>query len=338
MMHWILAAVLPATAMAAILDFKPQGFEVRAGDRLIVRGYDGDIKFVATKGNQMVVKVRQETSESVSGGVRSSMDEWNLALQRTGSGIEMIVQSPPGKDVWRQLLATGGVPKYMVEIQSPAVPADVTWRNGRMTFENWSADIRVGMQDGQAVVNGATGDVKIVGQDCEIRVKGRSGRVDVESYSGKIYLDDIKGAIGVENFAGETSVNRSEGNLDFKSYRAPLSVAGGKGRVEFETIRGPIKVTGFSGDLKGRSDEAPVTAKVSSAGEVRISTQSGPVTLDLPNSAAMVSAASVEGGISGPPHLKSEQMAGQRVMRGRLRGSTEGVVVVRTQSGPVRIR
>lgn len=342
MQQWLFALVLifaiAGRSEAAVLEFKPLGVEVKSRDRILIKGFDGDVKLVASKGNMLTAKIKQETPEPMAPELRSSLDEWNISLQRSDQGVDVIVQSPHTKEVWRKVIASGGAPKFHLEISAPPVPLDMAWRNGKVVIENWAANVRVGMQDGSSQVIGGQGDLKITGHDLEIRVKNRSGKVAVESYSGKVTIESCKGSIEVENFNGETLLAQNEGHQEFHGFKTPLVVNGGRGKVEFETVRGPIKIANFQGNLKGTSDEAPVTAKISQSDEVRITTQSGAVTLDLPGSAASLSVASVEGGISGPSYLRSEQLAGQRVMRGRLRGSADGSVVIRTQSGPIRVR
>ncbi|MGE0764210.1 MAG: hypothetical protein AB7N80_13090 [Bdellovibrionales bacterium] len=334
----LLLALLTQPCWAAVLDFKPLALPIQAKDQLLIKGFDGDVKLNVGKANQLIVKVRQETNDKAAAIVRQTLDEWNFSLQRGTTGIEIVVQGPQAREVWRQVLVSGGAPKFHLDITAPAIPVEMAWRSGKVNVDNWNASLRMTLQEGAVAVNGGTGDAKVVGQDVEIRIKNRIGRVVAESYNGKIHLDNIKGNIDIENFTGDTIVSQSEGNVDFRTFKSPLNLVGGKGRLDFSTVRGPIKLANFSGDLKGMSDEAPITAKISNASEVRITTQSGPVALDLPNSSASVTAASVEGGISGPSHMKADQLAGQRVMRGRLRGSVEGSVVVRTQSGPIRIR
>lgn len=325
-------------ASAAMLEYKPLALETKATDQILIRGFDGDIRIQQAKGNQLVVKVRQETPERSAGALKQSLDEWNFSLQRVDAGIEISVQSPQAREVWRQILQGGGTPKFHLEISAPARTLELAWRSGNVSLDNWGAKAYLSVMQGQIQVQGGAGDLRAIGQEVEVRVKGRTGKVEVESYSGKVILEDIKGPLEVEAFSGEASVSRCEGQITLRTFKAPLNVVGGKGRVEFETIRGPLKITNFSGDLKGVSDEAAVTAKLAGAGDVRVVTQGGPVSLDVPGSGASVSASSVEGAITGPPHMRADQMAGSRVMRGRLKGSSEGTIVVRTQTGSIRIR
>ena len=325
-------------ANAAMLDFKPTAVEVKSSDQLLIKGFDGDVKLIIGKSNQLVVKVREETNETATAIVRQSLDEWNFSLQRGKHGVEIQVQSPHDKEVWRQILVNGGAPKFHIEITAPAMPVEMDWRSGKVIVENWQALLKIALQEGLVQITGGIGSTKLIGQEVEIRIKNRTGRVIAESYNGKINLDGVKGNCDIENFSGDTVVGQTEGQIDFRTFKSPLSIVASKGRVDFNTVRGPVKISGFSGDLKGVSDEASITAKMTSVSEVRITTQSGAVSLDLPNSSANVSASSIEGGITGPSHMKSDQLAGQRVMRGRLRGAVDGSIIVRTQSGAIKIR
>jgi DUF4097 and DUF4098 domain-containing protein YvlB len=323
---------------AAVTEFKPLAMETKPGDTMAVRGFDGDVKIMHGKAAQVVVKVRLETSESANSAIRKSLDEWNFSMQRGETGIEISVQSPHTKEVWREILKSGGAPKYHLEVTAPSMPLELVWRNGNVTLDNWSAKGQVSIQQGQVTALGGSGDLRAVGQEANITVRNRAGKVDAESYSGKVLVDSVKGSVEAESFTGEATVQRSEGQIAVRGFKAPLTVTGGKGRIDFETVRGPVKVNNFGGDLRGTTDEAPVTAKLAGAENVRITSGAGSVTLDLVNSGASVSATSTEGSITGPPHLRADQMAGQKVMRGRLKGAVDGSVVVRSQSGPIRIR
>ena len=334
----LLLLALSQTARAGVMEFKPSAMETKPGDRLLIRGIDGDVRISAGKAAQIVVKVKQEIADNPSSAVRQSLDEWNFSMQRGEAGIEVSVQSPHTKEIWREILKSGGGPKFHIEIVAPAMPLEMAWRAGQVTLENWSANAQISIQQGQIAVTGGTGDLKAIGQEADIRVKSRAGRVEAESFSGKVVVATVKGNVDVECFNGDASVQDVEGQISLKSFRSPITLSGGKGRIDFETIRGPIKISNFGGDLKGTSDEASVTAKIAGANEVRIVTNTGPVTLDLVNSGASVTATSVEGAITGPPHMRADQLAGQKMMRGRLKGGTDGSVVVRTQSGAIRIR
>lgn len=329
--------VLPS-AEGAMIDFKPVALETKPSDRLILKGYDGDVKFIVTKGSQLVVRVRQETSDQSAALIKQSLDEWNFSVQRVEGGIEMVVQSPHAKEVWRHLLMNGGGPKFHLEIAAPALPLEVVWRHGKIQIDSWSAPIRAQALEGSIVINGGNGDVKATLQEGDLRIKKRQGKVVAENFSGKLLLDDIKGNVETELFVGDGVLNGLEGNIELHSHKASVVVTGGKGRFDFDSTRGSIKLTQFSGDLKGVTEEGQINAKILNAGDVRITAQAGSVNLELPGSGASVSVSSTEGSISGPSHLKTDQLAGQRVMRGRLRGSDEGSVVVRTTTGSVRIR
>lgn len=334
----LLMSIFCFKSWSALLDFKPVALAVQPKDTLTVRGFDGDVKFTISKSPQLVVKVKQENHDKASGAVKQSIDEWNFSLQRGVNGIEVLVQGPAGKDVWRQLLTTDQAPKFHLEISAPSLPLEMAWRNGKVSFDGWAAPIRLGMQNGAVSVLGGIGDVRVSGHDLDLRFKDRQGRVVAETYSGKVNSEGVKGSQKIEAFSGDTVITQSEGQIEFKSFKSPLSVTGGKGRIEFQSIRGPIKVAQFQGDLKGVVEEAPVVAKLTQMGEVRIQSQSGGVVLELPDSGASLTLTSVEGNINGPSHLTVDQQAGQRVMRGRLKGSQDGSVVVKTQTGAIRVR
>jgi hypothetical protein len=325
----VIASIAALNVAAATLDFKPLAMPTKPSDRLIIRGFDGDVRLISGRGPEVVVKVREDSQV---------LEEWNFTLQRVEGGIELAVQSLHTKENWRTFLLSGGIAKFHLTVTAPDLPVDLAWRKGKVQADNWNGNLRLSLQEGQVEINGGKGDTRAIGQSIDIRVRRRAGNAVLETDDGKINVEDLSGNVDLEDFSGEIIAQKVEGELTLHTFKAPLAVTTGKGRLEFETIRGPVKVTGWTGDLKGVSDEASVTARVLQAGEVRVISGSGPVSLEVPNSGASLSVTSTEGGISGPSHLKSDQLAGARVMRGRLKGSAEGSIIVRTQSGPVRIR
>lgn len=338
MIDALLIFFLSHTSFAAIHEYKPLALATNADDRLLIRGYAGRIRLAHGRAGQLLVKVKQETDDNAPAIVKQSFDEWNFSLQRNGNVVELIVQSPQSKEVWRQLLLTQTIPRFHLEITAPSMSTEIAWRSGDLDVDKWMAPLQIAWQEGKVNVSGGEGEVQVVGQNVDVKIKGRKGKAIVDSYEGKFQADNVVGDIDASVFSGEASVLQSEGSTKFRTYRAPLVISGGKGLLEFDSVRGNIKLDNFRGDVRGTADEANVSGRIIGANEVRIATQSGPVQLDLPNSGAQLSASSSEGTLIGPNHIKVEQFAGFKVMRGRLKGGEDGTVVIKTQSGSVRLR
>lgn len=334
----VTAAKSQTKSQNGIFEYKPVAIEVKKNDHIFIRGFDGQVKVTSSNTGQLTLRVRQEIIAHASSILRQTLEDWNFSAQRTDRGIELYMQSPNSKELWLEILKNGGAPQFHLEISSPPLPLDMVWRRGKVELMDWSAPAKITLQEGSIAVKGGAGDLQLFGQDTEILVKSRTGRQKVETFARKIILEDLKGNITSENFSGELQLLRCEGAFELFNYKGSTLVQKGKGRLEFYSQRGPVKLEDFNGDVRGVTDASAVLGRIFNANEVRLTSQTGPINLELPQSGAYLSLASVSGFLLGPGYLQKDVVAGQKILKGRMQGSVAGSVVVRTQSGSVRIK
>jgi hypothetical protein len=71
--------------------------------------------------------------------------------------------------------------------------------------------------------------------------------------------------------------------------------------------------------------------------DVRVTTQEGPVVIGLADSAARLDLNTRDGVITVPNYLHVADMGSQKMVRGHLKGAQPGAVVVKTESGNIRV-
>lgn len=335
----LLSFLLNISANAAVLDFKPIGMEVKPNDKLSIVGFDGSVKLREVKGNQVSVKVRQENPDKLTGVLKSTLDEWQVLMQRRGDTLEIHVKVPESKNTWSELMRGSSWPKFVLDISAPSMPLTLVWRKGSVKVDNWNSTLKLSVLDGEVVVQNGEGDMQLIHQTGEVKAISRKGKTELESFSGRVNIDGGSGSLKIENFAGETNVKGYDGNLDWRANRGVGRVSGGKGKMDFQTEKGTLTVADFQGDLRGQSTQGAVQADLISPSQVRITTTEAPVTLKVAGSGASVNLISEEGAIAAPNFLEKVSASAGKQVRGRLKSGTgEGQIFVKTTTGTIRLR
>lgn len=328
-------------AQAKVLDYKPLAMEVMPNDKLVVQGFEGRVKLVGASRagtKDIVIQLKQDNPDNMSAEGRAVLDEWLFSLQRKGEVIEVAIRSPQSKQVWSQLLMSGGMPQFYLEITSPSIPAEVTWRKGKVAIENWNASIGAHVLEGETRLVGGKGETQVVHQDGTLIVSEREGNVSVESYKGTVTVSKIKGKLSLENFSGTTKISDIDGQMSITSTSGTMKVASSSGRLDFHNLRAALSIEDFKGELRGRNGAGTVSAALKGEVDVKIQSQEGAITLALPNSGAQVNLGTVDGTMTLPAYLHVSRLPNLKWVRGRLRGDVKGSVFVRTTDGNIRLR
>lgn len=335
MIRWLLF-LFAGPVFAANIDYKPLYLATHKGDQLLIRGFDGSVKLNAGQSNQVSVRVRQETLEPMSKAESEFADEWGFSMQRRGEVIELIAKGPESKSAWG---AGVRAVKFHLDIQAPPMTSQIVWRNGSIKVDGWNAPLRIQSQDGEILVSGGEGDLTVTSAGGSgIKVSKREGRMSADVYNGKVLFDQVKGHVDVDNFSGDTTLLQTSGVIALTTQKGKVNIKKGEGRIDFTNARADIAIDEFAGDLKGQNGGGSVVARLFKDASVKIISRDGPVSLHLPDSGARVDLSTEEGFINAPSSLSSAQRGNLKVVRGELSGSGKGSVVVRTDSGTIRLR
>lgn len=311
--------------------------EVREGDRLVIRGFEGEVRLRSHTSDRVILRARQQNAEDMPVFVRQSLEEWRVSIQRQENEIEVVIQSPQSKQHWTQFLSQGGMPSFVLDIAAPSIPLEVSWRKGRIRLENWEDSGRLTLQEGEILVRGGKGDLQLFHQEGLVDVKGRTGQSDIETYSGRVLVSGLEGRLQLENFMGESVLTEVKGVARIHASRGSTHLTKGSGRLEFDNGSEIFRIEGFDGDVRGQSAQGAIVAQTLDSREFRVTTQDAPVTIQAPPG-ANINVGTEEGALFGPNSLSRAQTANLRLMRGQVQGTGSARVFVRTGSGAIRVR
>lgn len=247
----LLATLAPVTVAADTV------VQLRAGDRVVVENFSGELTVVARDGDRMEVEVE--------GGTRA------LVVRRSGS----VVQVLPGerrrrrrsRDVvlrvptWVELEVRG----TSFDLTAAGLDGDLVVGNvsGDISIENVSGRLDVSSIDGEIDIRNAGSDVRASSQSDDVTVIGVTGAVDVHSGSGDIVLDDVTS----ESVRAETQ----DGDIDFNGTIADggsygFYVHDGDALIAVQpSMNARVSVSTFDGEFES---EFPVVVERFTAGRM----------------------------------------------------------------------
>jgi len=143
---------------------------------------------------------------------------------------------------------------------------------------------------GGTKVDGAisSGSVELDGV-ASVNLKADSGRVTMRHVSGKVNLDASSGSVRIEDVDDAVTVRSESGRV---------TVDGARGAVSVEAESGSVEALKVGGSVDVRSNSGTVTASVTSPQNVKISADSGSVTLTVPAGAYKLAADAESGHVN----------------------------------------
>ena len=323
---------------AEVIRYKPLKKKVEQGDRLKIRGFHGKVKLVgARSSSHLAVRLRQVNPDQAPDFAKDIMDDWSFSLHKKDSVIQLMVRSPQSKRKWEKFLTQGGIPRFLVEVRAPSIPAQVAWHKGPVSVENWSAPLQVLNQNGSTSVSGGEGSLKWSAQNGSLTVTQRKGQMELESVNARIHLKDVKGDVNMENFNAKTVITGAEGKMKVASRKGMTVIRRSQGRINFENGQSKFKVKDFEGDIKGHSTQGRVEAHLKGQSSVRIMSDKATVSIHWPGSGATVNVGTEDGKLYVPQYLREVRLPNLKQRRGRLRGQQAGSIFVRTETGNIGV-
>ncbi len=324
--------------IGAPLDFQPMTMSQEGIEQIHLKGFHGFVTFVHHAAHQVQIKVRQTPASAPSPAMRRAMEEWNFSVQRVGTTLELSVSMPAQRDLLVEALDPRAAPRYDIEVRAQSRPLVVSWRTGTVKVVDWEKSVELASQEGTLEVKGGQGDVRLASHKATLLIVDREGSLVSRNFEGATSVQNHKGSVTVEGFSGEISLAKVDGAVQVETFQSRMQLADITGRLEFDSVSGPFRATGVRGSVRGQSQQGAVQAQVMGPSDIRIQSREGSVTLELVDSGAALNLGSESGWIQVPPSIRVESAKQMRMARGRLRGSAEGQVFVRTTSGGIRVR
>lgn len=328
-------------AAAAVLDYKPLIMAVQPQDRLVIQGFEGKVKVMAARGGakdkELEIRLKQENPERLSSEAKAVLDEWHFSLQRKGDVIEAAIRSPQSKSSWSKLLQ-GGSPQFYLEVISPSMPLEISWRKGQVVVENWDSSVSAYLLHGSLHLQGGKGEATLKNGEGEIKISDRQGGVSADSFNAKLLVNQVKGKMELANFSGESYLQDLEGNVLLTTTSGKVQAKGLKGRLEFHNLRSTVDIKQLDGELRGQNGAGSFSVELVGESDARIQSKEGNVNLSLPHSGASVNLGTSEGQMYLPSYLQVTRQPNLKWTRGRLRGDKKGSIYVRTTEGNIRLK
>lgn len=280
-----------------------------------------EIKISGVKGRLILKGNNSKTyTVRVSHSKNKRFEDWSLSVDRQGEALVLEVFNVALGAQWRQLVRAELWPEFDIEIDGPAVPATVSWREGNLSFVNWKSDVEAAYLSGQFTSTGMKGDLKLQAVDGQLKITGHEGSLNLKGEKGRVELNGVKGAV---------DLNWVHGVLRTENLNGPVTLEMPSGNALLKGIKGKLKATGGSSewDVQG----APPA-------DLEILTDSGPVKIRFSGNTKLF-LTSATGTIRVPKPFEVETREGLKVVEANTAkksgAAAAGQVFVRTQSGNI---
>jgi hypothetical protein len=243
----LLTLLTAATAALAPMQQVDTTFPVRAGQRLVVDGFGGDIEVKTW--SRSAVRVEADP------GPRT-----RLAIENSGSTVSLRTEGRRGPPANTDLIIT--VPVSM--------GLDLSGVNSSVKVVGVRAPITVETVQGDVDVEGGEGNVSLRSVQGEVTLKGAKGRIEVHSVNEDVTVTDASGEITAETVNGEIVLERVEASN--------LTATSVNGDVAYD---GPIR-NGGQYSLSSHNGDVTIAMSPSASALVTVSTFSGEFESDFP--------------------------------------------------------
>ena len=319
-----------------------QSVEVKKGNRLIVKGFYGQLKLrTLTKGNSLRVTGRRTLPKTQQEDQDPSM--WTFQISKSENVIIVEVRTPTDRSFWQGLnksLTAGATPKVDLLISAPSLPTEITWKKGRIDIQAWQGPLNISLHDGQINSLSMVGDLTVQLTKGLLKTSKHEGRLSVDSYGADVELVSSKGALDISNFTGKSLITKHEGNLDLKSFSGATEITGFEGVANFDIKRGKLTAKKLDGRVRGKTDTGRVDLQlVGDEINANVTSGAGSIVLRPPkNSRANVRLKTQDGQLAGPRSLKFQSLVTGKFLVGNLKGSKPGRIRLSSESGNISVR
>lgn len=310
--------------------YPPQKVSLRGIKNIQIIGVRGNLKMSGRpSAHAMTMKIRQSTGRK--------SDDWHLEVQKRKHTLVLEVFSVSYGKQWRKIVARDQWPEFDIELDGPARPTVVAWREGTLQFQNWNASLEISFLKGTTEVSGGQGAVNMHPVEAQVSVHDHYGDVNIQGDAGAVKLTRNFGTLELNWLRGAISIVNSRGNMRVETQNSQFSVSGGGGNLNVHVEQGLARIASFLGHVDGRSGQAKWDLAESAPADVNVTTSTGPVGVHWKAGGAKVFLTSKRGPISFPASafLRWDDRNGDRIVEGERRSKPMGQVFVRTESGRI---
>lgn len=310
--------------------YPPQRFSARGLKDIKVIGVRGSLKMTGhAHGKAITLRVQQSTGKR--------LEDWHLSVDRRGQTLYLEVFNVAYGKEWRNQVREDQWPEFDIQLDGPALPMSVGWREGALEFNNWNANLELSLLKGGMKIHGGRGDLNVQSVRADVEVFERRGRVAIQGETGRVNLVDLRGNLKLSWLSGELALNDCQGQLWVESRDSNLTVRRGGGELKAGLQKGHARIRGFQGTVYGEGEDSRWDVAASAPADVNVTTRSGPVGVEW-QGGAKVFLTSIAGLIQAPTFLASSERDGRQVRTGVKLGKSRGQVFIKTASGGIQWR
>jgi DUF4097 and DUF4098 domain-containing protein YvlB len=248
-----------------------------------------------------------------------------------------IIALPAGAEQWSKTYSISGRPDLRVETSDANIRVD-TWN--QKTIEATVISTRYTIGEGGLQIeehqNGDTVEINVRYPHHGITFDIGNHRVDINIHmprEGKVDLHTGDGKIEISNFKGEMNLRSGDGSQTIQAVDGKLRASTGDGHITADGRFDELDLKTGDGHVEARAGSGSTLA-----GEWRLETGDGNVTLEIPGDlAADVSLHTGDGHIDLDVPLMAEGKLKQNEIRGKLNGGGK-LMTIHTGDGSIHLR
>jgi hypothetical protein len=326
------ASILPVCALLIIFSGCVLAFPALEGkfDRTLTVTGPVDLD-VSTGSGRIAVKVGSSSAVQISGLIRANDDSRNNAQEK----VRYLMANPPIEQTGN-IIRIGRIsdPAYRNNVSISyeiVVPAET-----RVRSDTGSGSQRIEGVRGPVDAHTGSGSIAMLDIGSDVVAQTGSGSIGLDQVAGKVDAHTGSGSIRAEGVSGSIKAETGSGSITLSLTAAERGGAGLD--VEASTGSGSIEVSGVNGSLRANTGSGGIRAGGIPAGDWKLDTSSGSITLQLDANASFdIYARSHSGNISTSHPITMTGTVTKREMRGRVRNGGH-LVEASTSSGSITIR
>lgn len=310
--------------------YPPQQFAAKGIERLHVEGIRGALTLQGKPGRFFRAAIKH--------GKSKSSDDWHLVIERRQDTLHIEVFNVLYGQEWKRHVKQELWPEFDVEIEGPARPAQISWRDGRMDIRDWAAPVEASLLKGQVLIERGTSRLGLQAVEADVHVRGFVGEISLKGERGPVRISGVRGKLDLNWLSGTVKLDKMNGKVTVEAQDGELTATRGSGQWELKVLRGIVKLDGFAGQLKAIGDSSRWTIAAQNGADVEIVTEKGPVDVQWSDGGPKFFLSTREGRIRVPEPFKVEDRDGFQVVEARKGEKPKGHLFVRTTSGPISFR
>jgi len=326
------AAILPVFALLIVFSACIPAFPAAEGRFQRTLTVTGPVDLdVSTGSGSIVVRSGGSATVEISGLIRANDDRENNAQDK----VRYLEATPPieqsGNTIRIGRISDPAFRKNVSISYEIFVPAET-----RVRSETGSGSQKVEGVRGPVAAHTGSGSIAMLEIGSDVIAQTGSGSIGLDHVAGRVDAHTGSGSIRATDISGPIKAETGSGGITLSLAAAER---GGDGLdVEASAGSGSIEVSGVNGSLRASTGSGGIRAGGVPAGDWKLHTSSGSVTLQLDANASFdIDARTSSGSISTSHPITITGAASKRELHGRVRNGGH-LIEASTSSGSIAIR